>query len=39
MIYTNLFTGLLIWANASTANWNRLVGGSFMLWQYHRDLN
>lgn len=31
MIYTDLFTGLLIWANASTENWNRLVGGSFIL--------
>ncbi|WP_125568223.1 DUF2178 domain-containing protein [Companilactobacillus insicii] len=32
MIYTDIFTGLHLWAGASTANWNQLVGGSFILF-------
>ncbi|WP_334330460.1 hypothetical protein [Companilactobacillus sp. HBUAS59699] len=30
MTYTNPFTSLLLWASESTANWNQLVGGSFV---------
>ncbi|WP_164509336.1 DUF2178 domain-containing protein [Companilactobacillus jidongensis] len=32
MIYTDIFTGLHLWAGESIANWNQLVGGSFVLF-------